>query len=465
MSAKRESSNRKHIVLCGFTHHATPVAIREQISIRTEDLQAATAEICRLPGVLEAVVLSTCNRTEVYAVVEDASQGLHSIENYLTKGGTIKAPGCLKLIRDDAVLHLLRVAAGLDSIVFGENQILGQLRDGLKNATSADCVGPLLNSLFQLALNHGKRVRTEILHGRITDSVGTAAIRMGSQTLADNLNNRKVLIVGAGKMGKLCAGNILDRTNAAKLYIVNRSPQRTIDMRNSRPANDRIDTTQPFEKRHSIAAECDLVIVSTSAPDFVIDAKELADQRNRKEEPIPDTDLLQIAPKNADYSSNPRRLVIIDISVPRTVDPKVADISGISLYNTDDLAELIEQEQSVIDQLKQQAETMAFASLDEYNGWLQSQNSIPTVKLLKQKFEDVRKDRLERIKIPNDAVQHRDIIDKVTREIVNQLLHDPLSSLRAGTPGSQQPDSCAVLQLLFNLKATAADTAAKSTRQ
>jgi len=268
-----------HLVVCGLNYHSTPLAIRERFTIPESCLSHALKALAGMPHVQEAVVLSTCNRTEVYAVVSSVQAGLQEIESFFLSAQRIADHGSLrpnfKLLRDDVALHLFRVAAGLDSMVLGEGQIMSQVKAAHQAALEAVTAGTVLDQLFKMALTCGKRVRSETSMARRAVSVSSAAVELGRNILG-SLKDKTTLVVGAGRMAQVCVKHLLNEAGSGKVIVVNRSPERVQSfLRNNLPNRERISAGCSFADRFQLAGAADLVIVSTSAPDYVLTAEEL----------------------------------------------------------------------------------------------------------------------------------------------------------------------------------------------
>ena len=263
-----------HLVVCGLNYHSAPIAIRERFTIPQSCLSHALGALAHLPHVKEAVVLSTCNRTEVYAVVSNVQAGWREIDAFFASAQSISDHDVLRpsfrLLREDVALHMFRVASGLDSMVLGEGQIMAQMKAAHQAALEAKTAGPILDHLFKLALNCGKRVRTETTMGRRAVSVSSAALEL-ARTVVGDLSKRNVVVVGAGKMAQICVKLLLSEAGDGKIFLLNRSKERVQNfLKNSLPNKERLECNFEFDDRHALAAAADLVIVSASAPAHLI---------------------------------------------------------------------------------------------------------------------------------------------------------------------------------------------------
>jgi len=423
-----------HLVVLGLNYHSTPLAIRERFTIPESCLGHALRALSALPHVREAVVLSTCNRTEVYAVVSSVQAGLQEIESFFLSAQRIADHESLrpnfKLLRDDVALHLFRVAGGLDSMILGEGQIMAQVKAAHQAALEAGTAGAVLDQLFKLALNCGKRIRSETTMGRRAVSVSSAAVELARNTLG-SLADSTVLVVGAGKMAQICVKHLLNEPGAGKVILLNRSQERVrLFLHNNLPNRERLQCNLSFDDRHELAAVADLVIVSTSAPAHVLEASRLK------------------APPSG------RKSLIIDISVPRNVDPAAAGLDGYTLFNADDLAEIVARNLSEREALIGGAEALVFETLDNYHAWQRSLLVVPTISELRQKIEAIRLEQMEKSQSACGAdgqVEGTRQLEEISRAIVNQILHHPTVQLKATRDYQILRQQAEALRTLFNL--------------
>ncbi|HIN66612.1 MAG TPA: glutamyl-tRNA reductase, partial [Candidatus Obscuribacterales bacterium] len=339
-----------HLVVCGLNYHSSPIAIRERFTIPQSCLKHALEALKRLPHVTEAVLLSTCNRTEVYAVVSDVQAGWREIDFFFSSTQQIGDHGALKpnfkLLREDVAVHLFRVAAGLDSMVLGEAQIMAQVKEAHQAALEAKTAGPILDHLFMLALNCGKRVRSETEMGRRAVSVSSAALELARGQVGA-LGNLNVAVVGAGRMAQICVKLLLSEEGTGSVKLLNRTPERLEEfVKNNLPNLHRLNTEVSFDDRYEAAAKADLVIVSTSAPKTILNLDELNAAREKH---------------------GKKSTCIIDISVPRNVDPRVQEIEDISLFNSDALSNIVTRNLEEREACIAGAEAIVFEALDAFH--------------------------------------------------------------------------------------------------
>lgn len=412
-----------HLVVLGINYHSSPIAIRERFIIPAYCMAHALHALARLPHVKEAAVLSTCNRTEVYAVVSDVQAGLAEIESFFLSTQTIADHGALKpnfkLLRDDVALHLFRVAAGLDSMVLGEGQIMSQVKSALRSAQEAGTTGPVLDQIFKLALECGKRVRTETSMSKRAVSVSSAAVELAREKIGP-LKNRSILLIGAGKMAKICAKHLLNEGGNGPVVMVNRTAERVKQFADTKlPHSSKLKTGFVFDDRYDLAANADLVIVSTSAHEFVLQAQQFATARAAVTKP----------------------LTIVDISAPRNVDPALGQLEGVHLFDSDNLAEIVNRNLAEREALVSEAETLVFETLEQFHSWQRALLVVPTITGLRRKIESIREEH----------VRKSASAEEITRAIINQILHEPTVQLKSTSDYRALRTQAEALQTLFDL--------------
>jgi glutamyl-tRNA reductase len=414
------------IALLGVNHRSAPLALRERLALTEEQVPGALRELS--VDADEAFVLSTCNRTELCVVSrgDDPGEDLFSIlANRRDVTRDELAGHTYLLFGDAAVRHLFRVACGLDSMVVGESQILGQVRDAFELALSERTIGRVLGRVLPLALEVGKRARTETNISRGAVSPSSVAVQLARQALGD-LQASSVLVIGAGDAAQATVRSLAD-AGVAQIVVANRSLTRAEDI-----ASDVGGTAVPYAELSQALCCADIVISSTGAADHIV----LAD------------DLRVVAELRGG-----RPLLCIDIAVPRDIDPDAAKIPSIVLYNVDDLealcaANLQERQREVAG-----VEEIVEEGLLEYRTWYSAQQVLPTIGALYQRAESIRRTELERTvrRLPALSAQDRDLIDVMTAAIVRRILHGPVAALKARTGDPDVQDLAQVVQELFAL--------------
>lgn len=412
------------VLVVGVNHRTAPLDLLERISLDAQAVAKAVSGLVALDSVREAVVLSTCNRTEVYAIAELFHRGFDDIQQFLatTAGVDLETLGSHMYAEHDeaAARHLFSVAAGLDSMVLGEGEVLGQVRDAWEIARAENAARSGLNLLFRHSLETGKRARTETDIARGTASISHAAVEMAIEHLG-SLDGVNVAIVGAGVMGEGIAV-ALDSHGAAQITVLNRTDA------NSRQIAERVNgSIRPLSALDVAVREADLVITCTGAPEPVITA-----------------DLFQSA------TSKERSTVIIDIAVPRDVHHRVAEIAEITLLNLDDVQRWAERGREARSASVDAVRSIVDEELQRYAVASSAMQAAPLISALREHFDAIRRDELDRVasRLDEDA---RNALDVVTTQMLAKLLHEPSVRLRleAGSPRGERLASAVVD--LFNL--------------
>ncbi|VAV82817.1 Glutamyl-tRNA reductase [hydrothermal vent metagenome] len=424
-----------NLIIVGLNHRTAPVELREKLTFPTDapdGTNVFSEPLKRLVtryGINEAVILSTCNRVEIIGVAEDIIEGTREIKRFLSEYHDI--PGD-KLrdhlyvhIAEDAVKHLFRVSSGLDSMVVGEPQILGQVKDAYGHAVLNDTAGVVINKLFHKAFSVSKRIRTETRIGAAAVSISYAAVELAKKIFGD-LQGKTVMLVGAGEMAELGAKHLLS-AGVRDIVITNRTYERAVAM--SREFGGK---AVMFREMVHYLKNVDIVIASTGAPDFIIKADDVSGvMRERKHKPI----------------------FFIDISVPRNIDPLVNNIDNVYLFDIDNLQGVVEAN------LKERAKEAEDATLivDEEIGtfyrWANSLDVVPTIIALRQQFEKIRKGEIEKAAGQLGALSDKELkaIDAMTTSIVNKILHDPISHLKQEASNVEGDMLIDVVRRLFDL--------------
>ena len=394
------------LTLVGLSHHVAPVTLRERVTL---DLEAA-ARLARSLG--DAVCLSTCNRTELYLEDIDEGEAVAALERVAGQ----PLDGVLYRLREDAAaLHLFRVAAGLDSLVPGEGEILGQVRA----AYEAAAPGPLLGHVFRQAVVVGKRVRTQTSIGESPASVSSAAAALAAQVFGD-LRGRRVLLVGAGRIGELAAANLASR-GAHIAHIANRT----------------VDTARELAHRfggEAIAlseipahlADVDVVLSSTSAPEPILRADEVPSRRR--------------AP-----------LFFIDIAVPRDLDPAIGKLDGCFLYDIDDLEAVVAETLELRRSEASRAEQLVEEEAERFRSWRASLDVVPAIASLRARAEEIRTSELAKVdrRMSDDALR---TLESVTSQILNKLLHLPTIRMKEAAVNADGAEYADAVRYLFGLE-------------
>ncbi|MGC9503294.1 glutamyl-tRNA reductase [Baaleninema sp.] len=419
-----------NIAVVGLSHKTTPVEIREKLSIPEPQIESAIAQLCSYPNIEEVAVLSTCNRLEIYFIAKDTEPGVREVSQFLADRSHIYLPQLrpylFVLLHQDAVMHLMRVSAGLESLVLGEGQILAQVKTTHKLGQKYKGVGRVLNQLFKQAIGAGKRVRTETSIGTGAVSISSAAVELAQMKVSD-LATQRLCIVGAGKMARLLVQHAIAK-GAGQLTIVNRSTHRARDLADKFPDVD--IAVRPLSEMMSAVEEADMVFTSTGAT-----------------EPILHRDNLQPVAREG--------LMLFDISVPRNVHTNVSEIDGVRCFNVDDLKAVVAQNQESRRQMAMEAEGLLEEQVADFENWWRSLETVPTISSLRRKVETIREQELEKAlsRLGTEfAEKHQEVIEALTRGIVNKILHDPMVQLRAQQDIEARRRAMQTLHTLFDLE-------------
>jgi glutamyl-tRNA reductase len=389
------------LVLVGTSHHRAPVELREQLFVSAAENRELVE---RLAGAdAEAVVLSTCNRTELYlAHGDDEAAQARAFAELTALAGLAEseiAPALYTLTDEAAALHVFRVAAGLDSLIPGEAQILGQVRGAYEAAREADTAGPVLHRLFRQALRVGRRVRTETAIGENPASISSAAAELAERVFG-TLEGRRILVLGAGKMSDLATVNLISR-GVDSVFVANRSVERA--ERLARRFGGRAAGLDAVEAELENA---DVVVASTSARGYVLSAEQVERaMRMRKGRPI----------------------FFVDIAVPRDIDPDVNQIEGCYLYDVDDLERVVEESVAGRRTEAVRAEAIVADEAERFRDWQLSLDVVPAIASLRALAESIREDELARAegRLGSLSPSQRRAVESLTAQIVNKLLHLP----------------------------------------
>jgi glutamyl-tRNA reductase len=424
-----------HLVLVGISHRTAPVELRERIDFQARGLEASLRALAARGAVREAVVLSTCNRAELYGVSEDIDQGRSAFVDFITDFHNVDRqslqPHVYEIADLDVARHLFRVAAGLDSLVVGEPQILGQVKEAHSVAGATHVVGPFLNRLFHSSFAVGKRERTETGLGSGAVSVSFAAVSLAKKIFGD-LKGRTVLVVGAGEMGKLTALHMKSQ-GVHQVTIVSRT------MAHAARTAEAIGgaSAAPWEELDPLMSSADIVITATGAISPILTKAHIeAVMRPRRNRP----------------------LFLIDIALPRDVEPAAGEIEQVFLYNIDDLQATVRENLARRASEVARAETIISEEVDKFGMWLRSRGAIPTVVALRQRFDAVRRSEIDRLAatLPADL---RERVDDITRLVVEKLLLTPTEQLKALHDADTIGAYSEALTRLFGLSPTSAQGA------
>jgi glutamyl-tRNA reductase len=394
-----------HLVCYGINHNTAPVDIRERFAFDANTLPLALTTLSEHDAVTEAVILSTCNRTEIYCCIDEEqdNQVLPWLHEFHQQSPMLLSDYIYEYANSDAIRHLLRVACGLDSMVLGEPQILGQLKDAYSQSLNASSLGKLLGRLFQHAFSVAKQVRTDTAIGDSPVSVAFAAVSLAKQIFSD-LASSTALLIGAGETIELAARHLHDK-GIQRLIIANRTVERAHHLA------EQVDGYAiSLAELPAHLAEADIVISSTASP-------------------------LPILGKGAVESALKARkrkpMFMVDIAVPRDIEEEVGQLEDIYLYCVDDLKDIIEQNLQSRRDAALQAEEIIDTQVDHFQAWLRTQDAVPVIRALRNKGEELSQLSLDKaLKQLNQGADANDVITELARTLTNRLLHEPCRQLR-----------------------------------
>ncbi|MFZ5632744.1 MAG: glutamyl-tRNA reductase [Bacillota bacterium] len=418
------------ILAVGVNHRTAPVEIREKLSFSDSSLGEWLEKLNSYPAIEGCAIISTCNRTEIYAATREMDEGLGAVWDFLSakSGVDISEIKNCTYVHNlyDAIRHLFRVASGLDSMVLGETQILGQVRHAYQAACEYGATNKVLNTLFQQAITVGKRVRTETGIDRNPVSISYIAVELAKQMFG-SLQGREVLVIGAGKMSENTALHLVSN-GVSGIIVSNRSFDRAVRM--ARRFNGR---AVRFDDLFGCMARADIVISCTSASHYVVRKSEVDEVMKRR---------------------GGKKIMIIDIAVPRDIDPAVAGIEGVALYDVDDLQNVVDQNLSERKKAAVEAEKIIEEEIDEIMKWLGTQFVVPTIASFKSLGEEIKQKELRRaLNRLGDISDHdRKVVSSMANSIVNQLLHIPITRLKEYALTAEGHLYTEVLQNLFDLE-------------
>ena len=401
---------KDNFLLIGISHKTAPIKIREKFSFNSENISTELNKINRISGIDECVVLSTCNRTEIYALINKPAEEIFEKINQhildISGAGKDFLKHFYYLDGSQVIEHLFNVTCGLDSMILGEPEIFGQVKNAYALACDYKSTGPVINRLFHHAFQVGKQIRNVTSIGEGAVSVSSAAVVLAKKIFG-GLKDCTVLLVGAGKIGKLCAKQLTD-SGIAKLYITNRTYDHAAAL-----AEELSAEVIPFEKMEKMYEKVDIIITSITSPEPLI-------TKNRLNKYI--------------EQRNGRPLTIIDLGVPRNIEPEATQIENIHLFNIDNLEDVTLDNRDRRKIEDEKARKIIKKEVDEYCIWLKEREVIPVIQNLHEKCENIRLEELEKIKNRVSSETY-EAIDQITRRIVRKLLHNPTITVRATKSG------------------------------
>ncbi len=402
-SKQHQGGKSVHILVTSLNYKLAAVDIREKFTFQKEELNLAINTLKNTKSILECVIVSTCNRTEIYAVVDQLHTSRYYVKTFLANWFETKPEkfaDYLTYYEDHfAVDHLFRVACGLDSMIVGETQILGQVRDSFFLASNLEATGTIFNQLFKQAITIGKRAHSETTIAESAVSVSYAAVKLATEVLGD-LKNKNVAIVGAGKMSELTVKH-LTTLGVGRVTVLNRTLEKAVHLAESFQGE-----AKELSELNTVLEEVDIVITSTSSKDYVI--------------------------KRVDLERIRERLFLVDIAVPRNIDPTVSEIEGCHLFDIDDLQNVVAS--NLAERRREAIKITALIDqeVSAFQSWLTTLGVVPIITALRQKAVSVQEVTMESIqrKLPHLSERETKLIRKHMKSIVNQLLRDPIVAVK-----------------------------------
>jgi glutamyl-tRNA reductase len=423
------------LLALGISHKTAPVELRERVALTEREGQRLLAELTATPAIQEAVAISTCNRTELYLVVDHPVEGESTALGMLAQRAGIRPTELTEVIYSprncDAARQLYRVTAGLESMIVGEAEVQGQVKRAYESARAGATTGPLTNRLFAAALTAGKRVRDETSIGESRVSVSSVAVQLARELLG-SLEGRNVVIIGAGETSELTAGALADQ-GVTTIYVANRHADRALAMAQRFGGH-----VVGLDKLPDQLVDADMLVASTSSPHAIVGQEEL--------------ELVMLA-------RGGRPLLLIDIAVPRDIDPACADLDGVTLRDIDDLQAIVASNISIRRDEVPRAEQIIEDEIQRFAGWLGQVDALPTIAALRERGNEVVEQVLSENANRWESASARDVarVEAVARAVMNRLLHEPTIRLKS-LGAERRHGSVQLLRDLFGLGA--ADEAA-----
>lgn len=396
------------LLLTGLSHHTAPVEVRERLAFEENTLLDALDRLRRRPGMIEGMILSTCNRVEVAVTAEEQADAEGSIERFLAESRSVEpdwmSPYLYRYHGPDAIRHLFRVASSLDSMVVGEPQILGQLKTAYALAKECGAISGYLDLVMTRAFNVAKRVRTETEIGASAVSVSYAAVEL-ARDIFGSLAGKRVLLAGAGKMAESAARH-LRRAGVSDILVTNRTRSRADLL-----AEEFQGQVAPYEEFLNVLPEVDIVLASSSAPHYILTREQMRGVIGRRRN---------------------RPMFLIDIAVPRNIEPSVNQLDNVFLYDIDDLDRVVKSNLQARQNVAEQAEEIIAEEVERMVLRLKTREVTPTIISLQEQLEQLRAAEIERARGKLGALtpQQEEAIEALTRGIINKIAHGPITEMR-----------------------------------
>tara|TARA_Y100001968_G_scaffold300938_1_gene312826 strand:+ start:287 stop:1597 length:1311 start_codon:yes stop_codon:yes gene_type:complete len=428
-----------HIAVVGLSHRTAPVEIREKLSIPEQTMETSLKSLSDHEQILEVSILSTCNRLEIYTLVRKSEPGIDAVRDFLCAHSGLERidllPHLFVFHKEEAVSHLMRVSAGLDSLVLGEGQILSQVKKMLRLGQENHSMGPILNRLLSQSVSTGKRVRSETNLGTGAVSISSAAVELAQLKLGQSLGldqlvtleKEDVAVIGAGKMSRLLLQH-LQAKGCSHVKLLNRTKERADSL--AKDFSDFDIQCLLLDNLESCLKSCSLIFTSTAS-----------------DKPIINSSLLEKIDRE-------KQLRLIDIGVPRNIDSDVGNVNYVESYDVDDLEEVVSRNQEARQKIALQAESLLKEEGRLFLEWWDSLEAVPTINRLRASLEGIRSEELQKALSrmgPDFSARERKVVEALSKGIINKILHAPVTQLRAPQSRQTRVDSLRVVENLFNL--------------
>ncbi|WP_188622598.1 glutamyl-tRNA reductase [Caldalkalibacillus thermarum] len=419
-----------HLLTVSLNYKRAPVELRERFTLTKEEIPLALDQLQKTKSILECVLLSTCNRTEVFAVVDQLHRGRDFVTKFLGEWFHIERSEFMPYLDfkedDQAIEHLFRLAVGLDSMVIGETQILGQVKEAFFAAQQAGATGTIFNTLFKQVITLAKRAHSETQIGRHAVSVSYAAVEL-SRKIYGHLNRKTALIIGAGKMSELTAKHLADN-GVTDILVANRTLERAEGL--AAKFGGRV---LAFDQLGDALCEADIIISSTGAKGYILTRQDVEAAMERRPA---------------------RPLFMIDIAVPRDLDPAINDIENVFLYDIDDLNGIVEANLREREKEAEKVQVMIQAEMEAFKQWVATLGVVPLITALRQKATAIQEEAMRRIenKLPDLTEEELRVIRKHTKSIINQMMHDPIVRLKEMAAEADAKRSLELFTKIFALE-------------
>ncbi len=417
------------LVVIGLNHKTASIDLRERMAFPEDQMEEALHQVKSLPSVKESMILSTCNRVEIYAAAREADKAILDLKHFLSRYHGVPLSEFEKALYSftgaEAAKHIFRVASSLDSMVIGEPQILGQIKSAYERSVESKTSGLILHRLLHRAFHVAKRVRTETKIGDSAVSVSSVAVELAKK-IFESLEKRTVLLIGAGEMCELAARHLVS-AGVEKVLVTNRTYERAVTL--ARAFNGE---TLPFEEINQGLRKVDIVISATDSPNYIVRYDQMVKViRERKQKPI----------------------FLIDIADPRDVEPRVGEIENVYLYNIDDLKKVADENVKDRRREAEKAEAIVRDEVVKFVHWYRSLEVTPTIVALRNKFEEIRRRELEKTLSlhPNLSEKEKKSLEAMTTAIINKILHAPSTLLKQAGEDAMTDFYLDALQTLFQL--------------